>query len=288
MTLDELVRSVKKIDIASRFGSKQRFAGSFKSNFRGSGYTFDKVRKYEVGDDVRNINWSATARFRETYINCYSEEKQQHIWLLIDVSASNLFGTGNKTKIDLVTEISASLAYSSLKNNDHVGIIFFAEKIEKIIYPQKGLASFWHIAASMIAIKPTGKATDLCGAINHLANICRRNSMIFIVSDFIAPDYENACKLLSHKHELIAIRVYDKGETKLPPLGWVKILDAETKTNQWIKTSSAAFNQKLTERYQKTESYFFNAFADNNAGALSISTDDDFSNRLFEFMSTSK
>jgi uncharacterized protein (DUF58 family) len=284
MELEDLIRNVQKIEILNKSFSKQKLAGLYSSKLKGRGLTFDSIRKYEIGDDIRNINWNVTARFKETYVNTFTEDKERIVWILLDISSSGVFGTKIRSKIDLEIEIAATLIYSCIKKNDAVGVIFFSDKVEKVIKPAKGMAAFVYISKELVNIKPCGCSTNLCEAIHFLMNISPKSSLVFILSDFITAGYSPYCKTLALKHELIAIKVYDEREAGLPGLGWVKLKEAESKKERWVNTSSAKFNNSLANNFEQREVYFKEAFNAIPNNTLAISTGDDYIEKLLKFM----
>jgi len=286
MTLDELVRNVQKIEVLKNSVPHKKFSGLYDSPFRGSGLTTDYIRKYEIGDDVRDINWNVTARFREPYVNTFTEDKERLIWILVDISSSMHFGVG-KTKLDIAIEIAATLAYSALKRNDAVGTILFSDKIERLIKPDKGMANFWRIAKALVDIKPMNKTTGLQGALQFASRLNNRKSLMFVVSDFVTDDkYGSLCKTLAQKNELNAIRIYDKLEANFPAIGWIKMRDGETGREQWVNTTSRRHMDGFSRFFSNVEHCFNQAFAGTNVRSLTIATDDNYIHKLFNFMSS--
>jgi uncharacterized protein (DUF58 family) len=284
MELEELIRNIRKIEILNKSISKQKLSGLHNSSLKGRGLTFDSVRKYEIGDDIRNINWNVTARFRETYINTFTEDKERIVWILIDVSSSGAFGTKRCSKLDLEIEIAATLIYSCIKNNDAVGVIFFSDKIEKFFKPAKGMMAFVHMVKELVDIQPCGNSTNLCNGLQFLMSINHKSSLIFILSDFISSDYSVYCKTVALKHELIAIRVYDEKEFELPKLGWVRLKEAESKKERWENTSSEKFKNSLHNSFTNAENYFKETFSAIPNNTLTINTGENFNEKLFKFM----
>jgi uncharacterized protein (DUF58 family) len=284
MELDELMLVIQKIKILSNTISKQKFSGANNSLFKGRGLTFDSVRKYEIGDDIRDINWNVTAKFRETYINTFQEDKQSLIWLLIDVSGSLEFGTGKYNKWEIEQILSATIAYSSIKNNNAVGVIFFSNKIEGYIRPAKGLAVFSQIIRKIVNIKPSGQPTNICPAFELLMSSGSKSSLVFILSDFITNNYKSYTKLISQKHELIAVRVYDKIETFLPNMGWVYFNDSEFIASKWVNTSSKSVKADILKNQQNGEKYFNDVFSGKGLYSLNVCTTDKPIEKILTFM----
>jgi uncharacterized protein (DUF58 family) len=284
MEIDELIRIVHKIDILDKSISKLNTTGLYRSTLKGRGLTFDSIRKYEVGDDIRNINWNVTARFRETYFNTFTEDKERIVWILIDVSSSGAFGTRIRTKLDLEIEIAATLIYSCIKKNDAVGVIFFSDRVEKFIKPGKGMAAFVNIAKELVELKPCRNSTNLAGGLQFLMSINHKSSLVFILSDFISRDYSIYCKMLALKHQLIAIRVYDERELGLPKLGWAKLKEAESKREKWVNTSSIKLKNGLNDNFISVENYLKQAFNTQPNNILTINTGENVIEKLLKFM----
>jgi uncharacterized protein (DUF58 family) len=286
MELNELIQKIQKVELLSKSVTHQKLSGLFNSSFKGRGLSFNSIRKYESGDDIRTINWNVTARIREPYTNTYTEDRERLIWIMIDVSGSGVFGTNKQSKADLAIEIGATLAFSALSNNDRVGVIFFSDRIEKLIQPARGMVNFWRIAKEMIHISPQGKSTDLTNALQYLLKINRQKSLIFLLSDFICKDYQAAAKVVAQQHELTPIRVFDNKEQSLPNVGWAKFKDAESGHEKWVNTGSKVFKDMYNSRYKEVEQYYNETFDRLSGGKLTIGTGDDYIQQLISFMSS--
>jgi len=233
----ELLQKVRRIEIKTRGLSRNIFAGEYHSAFKGRGMTFAEVREYQYGDDVRSIDWNVTARFQHPYVKVFEEEREMTVMLLIDVSASHDFGSGNLYKRDVMTELAATLAFSAIQNNDKIGVIFFSDKIEKFIPPQKGRKHILYIIRELIDFKPESNKTDIALALKYFTNIIKKRCTAFLISDLLdSKSFEDELVIANRKHDLIALRVYDKRETELPPVGLMKVKDAETGERLWIDT----------------------------------------------------
>jgi uncharacterized protein (DUF58 family) len=237
METSELLKKVRKIEIKTRGLSNQIFSGEYHSAFKGRGMTFSEVREYQPGDDIRSIDWNVTARFNNTFVKVFEEEREMTVMLLVDVSASGEFGTQKQLKQELITELCAVLAFSSIQNNDKIGVIFFSDKIEKFIPPKKGKSHVLRIIRDLIEFKPEHKKTDIKQALKYLTNVITKRSIAFVISDFMADDFMDALKIANKKHDLVALQIYDKREHELPDIGFLKVIDAETGTLKWIDTS---------------------------------------------------
>ncbi|MBL7923005.1 MAG: DUF58 domain-containing protein [Bacteroidia bacterium] len=228
MESSELLKRVRKIEIKTRGLSSQVFSGEYHSAFKGRGMAFSEVREYIPGDDIRSIDWNVTARFNHPYVKIFEEERELTVMILVDVSASGDFGTNFRFKRDLITELSAVLAFSAIENNDKAGVILFSDKIELFIPPKKGKTHILRIIRELINIEPQGKGTDLNAALRYFNNMIKKRCIAFVISDFMTSGYEDAIKVASRKHDLAAIRVYDPREAEMPDIGLVRFKDAET------------------------------------------------------------
>ena len=239
MESNELIKKVRRIEIKTRRISNNIFAGEYHTAFKGRGMSFSEVREYQYGDEVRFIDWNVTARYRRPYIKVYEEERELTVMLLVDVSKSNLFGSGEQLKRDIINEIAATLAFSTIQNNDKVGVIFFSDKIEKFIPPQKGRKHVLYIIRELIDFKPASNSTDIEVVLKYLTNVIKKRCTAFVLSDFIAPNnYNDAAVIANRKHEIIRLRVYDQRDREIPDVGLIKLKDPETEKRMWVNTSS--------------------------------------------------
>jgi uncharacterized protein (DUF58 family) len=238
MEAQEIFKKVRKIEIKTRGLSNQIFSGEYHSSFKGRGMAFSEVREYQYGDDIRNIDWNVTARFNHPYVKIFEEERELTVILLIDVSASNSFGTKNQMKADLITEIAAVLSFSAIQNNDKVGVIFFSDKVEQFIPPKKGSSHILRIIRELIDFQAESKGTDIAEALRFFTNAIKKKSTAFLISDFMDEGFEKALQIANHKHDLIAVRVTDRRETELPNVGLLRAMDPETGKVRWIDSGS--------------------------------------------------
>ncbi len=237
METSELLKKVRRVEIKTRGLSRNIFAGEYHSAFKGRGMTFSEVREYQYGDDVRSIDWNVTARFQRPYVKVFEEERELTMMLLIDVSASLDFGSGNCFKRDVMTEMAATLAFSAMQNNDKIGALFFSDKIEKFIPPQKGRKHILYIIRELLDFKPESSQTNLAFALKHFTNVIKKRCTAFLISDFLdTKPFEDEALIAGRKHDLIALRVYDRREAELPSVGLMKVKDAETGERMWIDT----------------------------------------------------
>lgn len=228
MESSELLKKVRKIEIKTRGLSSQVFSGEYHSAFKGRGMAFSEVREYIPGDDIRSIDWNVTARFNHPYVKIFEEERELTVMLLVDVSASGNFGTNQQFKKDLITELSAVLAFSAIENNDKTGVILFSDKIELFIPPKKGKTHILRIIRELINLEPKSTGTDINLALRYFNNMIKKRCIAFLISDFMNAGYEDAIKIASRKHDLAALRIYDPREEEMPDLGLVRFTDAET------------------------------------------------------------
>lgn len=254
METADLLKKVRKIEIKTRGLSRQIFSGEYHSAFKGRGMAFSEVREYTPGDDVRTIDWNVTARFNTPYVKVFEEERELSVVLLIDVSASGFFGTLKQYKKDLITELSAVVAFSATTNNDKIGVIFFSDKIEKFIPPKKGKSHVLRIIRELIDFKAESKGTDLELALKYLTNVIKKRSTVFLLSDFYAKEnYTDALKIANKKHDLIALKINDKAEQEIPKVGLIKLKDNETGKIVWADTSSKEFQKQFKVNVLKRE-----------------------------------
>lgn len=245
METAELLKKVRKIEIKTRGLSKQIFSGEYHSAFKGRGMAFSEVREYTPGDDVRSIDWNVTARFNAPFVKIFEEERELSVMLLVDVSASGLFGTYEKIKQDLITELCAVISFSASTNNDKIGIIFFSDKIEKFIPPKKGKTHVLRIIRELINFTPQQKATNIEVPLKFLTNAIKKRTIAFLISDFYAPfNYTDALKISNKRHDVVAVRIMDKTELELPDVGLIKLRDNETGNIVWVDSGSKEFRKQ--------------------------------------------
>jgi uncharacterized protein (DUF58 family) len=236
----ELLKKVRRIEIKTRGLSRHIFAGEYHSAFKGRGIAFSEVREYQYGDDIRSIDWNVTARFNHPYVKVYEEERELTVMLLIDVSGSGSFGTTVGFKRDIMTEVAAVLAFSAIFNNDKIGVIFFSDMVEKFIPPQKGRKHILRIIRELLDFSPESRKTSLSEPLRFLTNALKKRCTAFIISDFLVPDFEEALRIASNKHDVVALKVSDPLEKNIPDVGLVKVYDSETGSEKWIDTSSGS------------------------------------------------
>ncbi len=252
MEISELLKRVKRIEIKSKGLSRNIFSGQYHSAFKGRGMAFSEVREYIPGDDIRNIDWNVTARFDSPFVKVFEEERELSVILMIDISASSMFGVTNEYKKNIIAEIAATIAFSANQNNDKIGVIFFSDKVEKFIPPKKGKSHILHIIRDIIAIERTSERSSLKESVEFLFKAIKKRSTVFILSDFIFPiNFSDALKICGKKHDMIAIKINDKTEKEFPSVGLLPFQDMETKQVMWIDTSNKEFKNKIQSEYLK-------------------------------------
>lgn len=237
METTELLKKVRKIEIKTRGLSNQIFSGEYHTAFKGRGMAFSEVREYMPGDDIRTIDWNVTARFNSPYVKVFEEEREMTVMLIVDMSGSKDFGTKEKMKRELITELCAVLSFSAIQNNDKIGVIFFSDQIELFIPPKKGKSHILRIIRELIEFTPEHRKTNISQALKYLNNVIKKRSIAFLISDFMDANYEDALKIANRKHDVVGIRIYDKRENELPDIGLIKVQDAESGELRWLDTS---------------------------------------------------
>ncbi len=251
MEAAELLKRVRKIEIKSRKLTKNIFAGEYHSAFKGKGMAFAEVREYQYGDDIRNIDWNVTARFNHPYIKIFEEERELTVMLLVDVSGSRFFGTHKQLKMELIAEVAAVVAFSAIQNNDKIGMIMFSDKIEIFIPPKKGRQHTLRIVRELLEYSPENQKTNISESLRYLTNAIKKKCIAFVISDFFDLatnskfNFEDALKIANRKHDVVALQITDKRESSLPPVGLLKLRDAESENEIWVDTS----DRKLREGY---------------------------------------
>ncbi|WP_405412032.1 DUF58 domain-containing protein [Maribacter sp. Asnod1-A12] len=283
MDTKELLKKVRKIEIKTRRLSDHIFGGEYHSTFKGRGMTFSEVRQYQFGDDVRNIDWNVTARYNEPYIKVFEEERELTMMLMVDISGSELFGTTNQFKNEIVTEISATLAFSALQNNDKVGVILFSDQIELFIPPKKGKTHVLRIIRELLEFKPKSNKTDIGQALKFLSSVMKKKAIVFVLSDFIDDNYVKTLKITGNKHDLTGIRIYDEREETIPNLGMVQVQDAETGKLQLVNTKSKKVRNAYAEYHRERVTYFKESFTKSGCGVLDCRVDESYVKKLLGY-----
>jgi uncharacterized protein (DUF58 family) len=282
----ELLKKVRRIEIKTRGLSKHIFAGEYHSAFKGRGIAFSEVREYQYGDDIRSIDWNVTARFNHPYVKVYEEERELTVMLLMDVSGSGSFGTTSAFKRDIMTEIAAVLSFSAIFNNDKIGVIFFSDRVEKFIPPFKGKKHILRIIRELLDFTPESNRTNLSEPLRYLTNAIKKRCTAFIISDFIVPDFEDALKIASNKHDIVALKIYDPVEESLPDVGLIKIRDAESGSEKWIDTSSSNTRYEYEKWWKDHIDHIKNIFKRCGVDSSMISSDEDYVKPLMKLFKT--
>jgi uncharacterized protein (DUF58 family) len=277
METSELLKKVRKIEIKTRGLSHNIFAGEYHSAFKGRGMAFSEVREYQFGDDIRDIDWNVTARYARPYVKVFEEERELTVMLMIDVSGSKDFGSVHMMKNEMTTEIAATIAFSAIQNNDKIGVIFFSDKIEKFIPPQKGRKHILYIIRELLDFHPENRNTNISQALKYLTNVIKKRCTAFLISDFIDDGiYSDALTIANRKHDVVAIQVYDRRETELPAVGLIKMKDAETGEERWIDSSSSNIRKMYREWWNRRQDEMNQSFKKCRVDSVSVRTEDDY------------
>ncbi|WPP48138.1 DUF58 domain-containing protein [Catalinimonas niigatensis] len=276
----KLLKKLRKYEISIRKAITTQLQGDFHSVFKGSGITFDDVREYQYGDDIRSIDWNATAKGHSVYVKTYKEEREQIVYMMLDVSASQEIGDPGHQKVDIGKEICGVLTLSAIKEASQVGLLCFSDQKEAYVKPSKGEKHAYQIITKLYNTQPVSTKTNLQAGISYLLNIIKRRSIIILISDFIDEDYTSSLKALARKHDLIVIHLSDKRETQLPSLGIIPVYDKESRKTIWVNSSSSYFQSKVNSTYAGTKEQLENFCRKHQADYLSIATEDDYIPKL--------
>jgi len=276
MEATELFKKVRKIEIKTRGLSNQIFSGQYHSVFKGRGMAFSEVREYQVGDDIRSIDWNVTARFNHPYVKIFDEERELTVMLLIDVSGSNHFGTRKTLKQEVITEIAAVLAFSAIQNNDKVGVIFFSKQIEKFIPPKKGSTHILRIIRELIDFRPSQNGTNIAEALRYFTNVIKKRCTAFLLSDFLDQGFADAIRIANKKHDLIAVHVFDEREKELPDVGLMRIRHAENGLLRWVDSSDIRTRTQYSKWVSRHDGFLNDTFLRSGIDVAEIRTDQDY------------
>lgn len=283
METSELIKKVRRIEIKTRGLSHNIFAGQYHSAFKGRGMSFSEVREYQYGDDVRDIDWNVTARFNKPYIKVFEEERELTVMLIVDLSESLDFGTIKQTKREMLTEIAATIAFAAIQNNDKIGVIFFTDKIEKFIPPQKGRKHILYIIRELLNFEPQSSQTNISVSLEFLTNAIKKRCTAFLLSDFIdTGDYCDAMTIANRKHDLVAIQVYDRRLAELPKAGLIKMRDAESGEEMYIDTSSVKVQKAQKEWWGAQKERLDAMLRKSRVDSVSVRTDQDYVKALMQ------
>ena len=277
MDANELIKKVRKIEIKTRGLSSNIFAGQYHSAFKGRGMAFSEVREYQYGDDVRDIDWNVTARFNKPYVKVFEEERELTVMLMVDMSGSLDFVTAGMYKKDMVAEIAATLAFAAIQNNDKIGAIFFTDRIEKFIPPQKGRKHILYIIREVLGFEPESRQTDITVPLQYLTNAIKKRCTTFVLSDFIEErDFKNALIIANRKHDVVAIQVYDKRVEELPNVGLMKMADPESGEDVYVDTASSRVRALHRKWWEESQARLRDTFSKSGVDAISVRTDQDY------------
>ena len=285
MTSEELLNKVRKIEIKTRGLSRNIFAGEYHSQFKGRGMAFSEVREYQAGDDIRSIDWNVTARLNKPYIKVFEEERELTVMLLVDVSGSRNFGTLTQMKRDMMAEVAATLAFSTIENNDKVGVLFFSDKVEKFIPAKKGKSHVLHIIRELLSFEPNSSGTDIAGALAYFANAQKRRCTAFLLSDFIGLNMNKPIRKLdiysplmiaANRHDINIIQIYDRRDSELPNVGLLKLKDAESGQRIWVDTAVASVRNQYATTWNEQQQTLTTLLTLIGTNYVSIRTDEDY------------
>lgn len=283
MDTKEVLKKVRKIEIKTRRLSNNIFGGEYHSAFKGHGMTFNEIRQYQFGDDVRSIDWNVTARYNEPFIKIFEEERELTMMLLVDVSGSQFFGTDHRFKDEIITEIAATLAFSATKNNDKIGLLMFSDEVELFIPPKKGSSHVLRIIRDLVQFEPKNTRTNLSQALKFLQNMLKKQAIVFVLSDFMTEDYEKTMKIMGNKHDVTGIRIFDERETEMPNLGMVQMKDAETGELMLVNTGSRSVRKNYSIYYNNRVVYFKDVFNRSRAGVMDLQVGEDYVKKLLGY-----
>lgn len=283
LTTAEIIKKVRELEIKSKKLTSDLFTGEYHSAFKGKGMSFKEVREYAAGDDIRFIDWNVSARFGHPFSKVFEEERELTVMLLIDISASSLFGTTYARKRDIITEVGAVLSFSAVNNADKIGVIFYSDKVEAYIPPKKGKQQALYIVRELLSKQPKGKGTAVSSALRYFNNSTKQKSIAFILSDFLDANYEDALRIAAKKHDIVGIKIYDKMDMELPDAGMLQVQDAESGATKWIDSSSAFVRQSYQEEFFRVTEYSTQVFKKAGSDLLHIRTGDDYVRVLQRF-----
>ena len=283
LTTAEIIKKVRQLEIKSKKLTSDLFTGEYHSAFKGKGMSFKEVREYSPGDDIRFIDWNVSARFGHPYSKMFEEERELTVMLLIDISASSLFGTVHARKKDIITEIAAVLSFSAVNNNDKVGVIFYSDQVDLFIPPKKGRQHALYIVRELLTAQSDHKGTKLSSALKRFSSLTRQKSIAFVLSDFLDANYEDALRVAGNKHDIIGIKVYDKMDMQLPDAGLLQVQDMETGKTKWVDSGNANIRHKYQQEFFRVTEYCKTVFTKAGCSLLHVRLDEDYVKVLKRF-----
>ena len=283
LTTTEILKKVRELEIKSKKLTSDLFTGEYHSAFKGKGMSFKEVREYAAGDDIRFIDWNVSARMGHPYSKLFEEERELTVMLLVDISASSLFGTVHARKKDIATEIAAVLAFSAVNNGDKIGVVFYSDKVEGYIPPKKGKEHALYIVRQLLSKEPKSKGTAVSAALRYFNNVTRQKSIAFILSDFLDANYEDALRIAGKKHDVIGLKLYDKMDRFLPDAGLIPVEDAETNSTRWVDSSNRFVRHSYEQEFFRVTNYSTQTFKKAGCDLLHVRTDEDYVKILQRF-----
>ena len=283
LTTTEILKKVRELEIKSKKLTSDLFTGEYHSAFKGKGMSFKEVREYSAGDDIRFIDWNVSARFGHPFSKIFEEERELTVMLLVDISASSLFGTVHARKKDVITEIAAVLSFSAVNNGDKIGVIFYSDRVEGYIPPKKGKEHALFIVRHLLSREPKGKGTAVNTALRYFNNVTRQKSIAFILSDFLDANYEDSLRIAGKKHDVVGIKLYDQMDMKLPDAGLIQVQDAENNTTKWVDSSNIFVRYNYEQEFFRVTDYSTQTFKKAGCDLLHIRTDEDYVKVLQRF-----
>jgi len=279
----EILKKVRRIEITTRGLVNDVFSGEYHSVFKGRGMDFAEVREYQVGDDIRTIDWNVTARYGHPFVKVFEEERELTVMLMVDASSSGEFGTFERMKGEIAVEICALLAFSAIKNNDKVGLIIFTDKIEKFVPPRKGKSHVLRVLRELLYFKPEDRKTDIGVALEYLSRVVQRRSVVFLVSDFLTSEYERALRIANRRHDIVAINIVDPRELALPRIGYIELEDAETGEEILVDTSDSRIRKLFAGKVSESMLQRQKLFRSMNVDQITVHTDESYVEPLIRF-----
>ena len=279
----EILKKVRRLEITTRGMVNDVFSGEYHSVFKGRGMEFSEVREYQVGDDIRTIDWNVTARYGHPFVKVFEEERELTVMLMVDASSSGEFGTFERMKGEIAVEICALLAFSAIKNNDKVGLIIFTDKVEKFVPPRKGKSHVLRVLRELLYFQPEDRMTDIGAALDYMNRVVRRRSVAFLVSDFISTPYEKALRIANRKHDIVAINIVDPREMELPKIGYIELEDAETGEQILLDTTDAQVRQMFSQKTSEAMHQRDKLFKSMNVDSIVIHTHESYFEPLMKF-----
>jgi uncharacterized protein (DUF58 family) len=280
---EDILKKVRRIEISTRRTIDTMLSGQYHTRFKGQGMQFSDFREYYAGDDIRHIDWKVTARTQSAHIKKFEEERDLTVYLLVDVSASGRFGSAQKTKEEALAEVCALLAFAAVRNNDRVGLILFSDQIEKHIPPKKGRAHAMRLVTDILFFEPKSQKTNIKAALEYYSQSVKHTGVVFLASDFFDSNYERVLRRVGRKHDLIALRMMDKRDFEVPPVGRIEMMDAESGEPFWVNTASYAFQTQFKAEAQKFEQQLQSNFNQAGVQRLDLRTDEDYFNKVVSF-----